>query len=256
MTSGPKPPRRVEGEERMDFETLVQTRRSVRGFKTQPVPRAVIEEIIDSAKRAPSSMNTQPWHVHVLTGEPLEQVRRRNMEEMIAGAKPKRDIISHGEYQGVHRERQVDIAKKLFGAMGIARDDKPMRQDWVLRGFRQFDAPVSLVLCYDRALDPGAVCHFDLGALCYGIVLAAWNRGIGSVNNGQGIMRSDIVREIAGIPEDQVIMTCVAMGYPDDSFAANAVRSDRQPNSAFVRYVGFTDDAEPAASSDSALVSG
>ena len=101
----------------MDFEQLVNTRRSVRGFKDQAVPRAVIEDIIEVAKRAPSSMNTQPWHVHVLTGEPLEQLRRRNMEEMIAGAKAKRDIVSHGEYQGVHRGRQVDIAKKLFSAM-------------------------------------------------------------------------------------------------------------------------------------------
>jgi hypothetical protein len=66
------------------------------------------------------------------------------------------------------------------------------------------------------------------GALCYGIVLAAWDRGLGSVINGQGIMRSDIVREVANIPEDQVTMTCVAMGYPDDSFPANDVRSDRQ----------------------------
>ena len=87
----------------MDFETLVQTRKSVRGFQKKPVPRATIEEIIEVAKRAPSSMNTQPWHVHVLTGMPLEEVRRRNMEEMVAGAKPKRDIIGHGEYQGVHR---------------------------------------------------------------------------------------------------------------------------------------------------------
>jgi hypothetical protein len=92
-----------------------------------------------------------------------------------------------------------------------------------VRGFRQFDAPVSLVLTYDRGLDPGAVCHFDLGALCYGIVLAAWDRGLGSAINGQGIMRSDIVREVANIPEDQVTMTCVAMGYPDDSFPANDV---------------------------------
>ena len=227
--------------QRMDFETLVQTRRSVRGFKKQHVTRTVIEEIIEVAKRAPSSMNTQPWHIHVLTGEPLERVRGRNMEEMMAGAKPQRDIVGHGEYQGVHRGRQVDIAKKLFAVMGIGRDDKPMRQDWVLRGFRQFDAPVSLVLCYDRVLDPGAVCHFDLGALCYGIVLAAWDRGLGSVINGQGITRSDIVREVAGIPEEQVIMTCVAMGYPDDSFPANAVRSDRSPNDDFVRYVGFND---------------
>ncbi len=77
------------------------------------------------------------------------------------------------------------------------------------------------------SLDPGAVCHFDLGALCYGIVLAAWDRGLGGVINGQGIMRSDIVREVANIPEEEVIMTCVAMGYPDDSFPrqCGAVRS-------------------------------
>ena len=59
----------------MEFETLVQTRKSVRGFKKQPVSRATVEEIIEVAKRAPSSMNTQPWHVHVLTGSPLEEVR-------------------------------------------------------------------------------------------------------------------------------------------------------------------------------------
>jgi nitroreductase len=225
----------------MDFEELAQTRRSVRGFKKEPVPRALIEEIFEVAKRAPFSMNAQPWHVHVLSGEPLEQVRRRNMEEMIAGARPRRDIVTHGEYEGMRRHRQVEIAKKLFGAMGIARGDKPMRQDWVLRGFRQFDAPVSLVLAYDRVLDPGATCHFDLGALCYGIVLAAWDRGLGTVINGQGITRSDIVREVAGIPEDQVVMTCVAMGYPDDSFPANGVRSDRQSNGDFVRFVGFAE---------------
>ena len=225
----------------MEFEALVRTRRSIRGYKDQPVPRKVIEEIIEVAKGAPSSMNSQPWHVHVLSGEPLDRVRQRNTEMMLAGAQAKRDILTHGPYEGVHRQRQVDIAKKLFEAMDIARDDKERRQDWVMRGFRQFDAPVSLVLTYDRTLDPGATCHFDLGALSYGIVLAAWDRGLGTVVNGQGIMRSDIVREIAGIPDDEVIMTCIAMGYPDDSFSANAVRSVREPNDRFVRYVGFED---------------
>tara|TARA_B110000483_G_scaffold24664_1_gene29138 strand:+ start:3436 stop:4119 length:684 start_codon:yes stop_codon:yes gene_type:complete len=224
---------------RMNFEQVVSSRQSVRGYKKDVVPRELIEDIINSARRAPSSMNTQPWHVHVVTGVALDEVRTRNMEEMLAGAEPKRDINSHKEYEGVHRFRQVAIAKKLFAAMGIAREDKDKRQDWVMRGFRQFDAPVSLVLTYDRNLDPGAVVHFDLGALCYGIVLAAWDRGLGTVINGQGIMRSDIVREVANIPEDQIIMTCIAMGYPDDSFAANGVRADREEPADFVRYVGF-----------------
>jgi nitroreductase len=184
---------------------------------------------------------TQPWHVHVLTGEPLERVRRRNTEVMSAGGKVNRDIVTHGEYQGVHRHRQVEIAKQLFAAMGIAREDKAMRQDWVMRGFRQFDAPVSMVLTYDRELDPGAVVHFDLGALSYGICLAAWDRGLGTVINGQGIMRSEIVREEADIPANEVIMTCIAMGYPDDDFSANRVKAHRETVAQIARFVGFAE---------------
>ena len=225
----------------MEFETLVRSRKSVRGYKAVPVPRRIVEEILEVAKGAPSSMNSQPWHVHVLTGAPLERVRQRNTEMMLAGAKPKRDIVTHGPYEGVHRERQVGIAMQLFEAMGIARHDKERRQDWVMRGFRQFDAPVSMVLTYDRILDPGATPHFDLGALSYGICLAAWDRGLGTVVNGQGIMRSDIVRDVAGIPDDEVIMTCIALGYPNDDFSANAVKSHREPNDRFVRFVGFED---------------
>ena len=59
------------------------------------------------------------------------------------------------------------------------------------------------------------------------------------MTNGQGIARSDIVREVANIPEDEVIMTAIAMGWPDDDFAANSVKSEREPNENFVRYVGF-----------------
>ena len=63
----------------------------------------------------------------------------------------------------------------------------------------------------------------------------------GLVINGQGIICSDIVREVARIPADEVTLTCVAMSYPDDNFAANAVRSDREGNHDFVRDVGFAD---------------
>jgi nitroreductase len=186
-------------------------------------------------------MNTQPWHVHVLTGAPLERVRQRNMETMLGGAKANREIRMHGEYEGVHRQRQVAIAIDLFKVMGIERNDKAMRQDWVMRGFRQFDAPVSLVLTLDKSLVDSAVAYFDLGALSYGICLAAWNHGLGTVINGQGIMRSEIVREEAGVPEDEVILTCIAMGWPNDEFPANAVKAQREPNDNFLRFVGFDD---------------
>lgn len=225
----------------MEFETLVKSRKSVRGYKPDPVPREIIEEIIEIAKGAPSSMNTQPWHLHVVTGEPLEKIRQGNTHNMVSGVKPKRDFPMKEAYEGVHRQRQIDVAVQLFEAMGIARDDKEKRTDWVMRGFRQFDAPVSVVLTYDKYLEPAAISQFDLGALSYGICLAAWERGLGTVINGQGIMQSDVVREHAGIPDDQNIMICIAMGYPNEDFSANSVKSVREPNDNFVTFVGFDD---------------
>jgi hypothetical protein len=59
------------------------------------------------------------------------------------------------------------------------------------------------------------------------------------VVNSQGIMQSPVVREHARIPEDKVIQTCVAMGYPDESFPANAVVSRRRPIAEVVTFVGF-----------------
>ncbi len=223
----------------MDFETLVRERRSIRGYKSDPVPKKIIQEIIEIAKGAPSSMNTQPWVFHVVSGEPLERIREGNTERMLAGAKVQREIPMRGGYEGIHRQRQVEVAVQLFEAMGIARHDAEKRQDWVMRGFRQFDAPVSIVMTYDKSLEPATISHFDLGAVVYGLVLAAWTRGLGTVINGQGIMQSAVVREHAEIPDDQVIMTCIAMGYPDFDFAANAVKSRRTPNDDVVTFVGF-----------------
>ncbi|MDE0845995.1 MAG: nitroreductase [Candidatus Poriferisodalaceae bacterium] len=229
----------ISKQPKIDFETLVKQRRSIRGYKPDAVSKEIIGEIIEIAKRAPSSMNTQPWHFHVITGDPLEQIRKGNTERMLAGASVDREIkMGHG-YEGIHRDRQVEIAIQLFAAMEIERDDKERRQDWVMRGFRQFDAPVSIVVTLDKALEHDTVGHFDLGAATYGLVLAAWTKGLGSVINGQGIMQSSVVREFANIPEDEVIMTCVAMGYPDESFVANDVQSLRASNESVVSYVGF-----------------
>ncbi|KRO52616.1 MAG: nitroreductase [Acidimicrobiia bacterium BACL6 MAG-120322-bin79] len=223
----------------MDYNDIVHERRSIRGYLRKPVPRELIEEIIDLAKRAPSSMNTQPWHFHVITGEPLERIRKGNTEKMMSGSAVDREIKMNHGYEGPHRERQIEIAVQLFEAMGIARDDKPKRQDWVMRGFRQFDAPVSIVITVDKALADDTIAHFDCGAATYGLVLAAWSKGLGSVINGQGIMQSSVVRENANIPEDEVIMTCVAMGYPSDEFVANDVKSRRVANDQVASFVGF-----------------
>ena len=223
----------------MEFDEVVLGRRSIRGYKPVPVPKALIREVIGMAMRAPSSLNTQPWNFHVVTGEPLDRIRKGNTERNLAGVPDSREFRSHGAYQGTHRERQKEIAAQLFAAMDIPWEDKAKRKDWVLRGFRQFDAPVAVVVTYDRSIHGGDIAPFDCGAVTNALVTAAWSRGLGCVINSQGIMQSPVVREHAGIPDDQVIMICVAMGFPDESFPANAVVSKRKPVDQAVRFVGF-----------------
>ncbi|MDO9337359.1 MAG: nitroreductase [Caulobacter sp.] len=225
----------------MTFDDVVLGRRSIRGYKQQAVPKAVIKEIIELAMRAPSSLNTQPWNFYVLAGEPLDRIRAGNTERNLAGVPHSREFRTHGEYGGAHRERQIGIAKQLFAAMGIAREDKEARLDWVLRGFRQFDAPVSVVVTYDRSIHGSDIGPFDCGAVANALVNAAWSRGLGCVINSQGIMQSPVVREHAAIPDDQVIMICIAMGYPDDDFPANAVVSERKSVDEAAVFVGFDD---------------
>ena len=223
------------------YDDVVLGRRSIRGFTREPVPKALIKEIIAMAMRAPSSLNTQPWNFTVVSGEALDRIRAGNTERNLAGVPHSREFRLHGEYAGPHRERQIDIAKQLFAAMGIERRNAEQRKDWVLRGFRQFDAPVSIVITYDRAIHGGDIAPFDCGAVCNALVNAAWSRGLGCVINSQGIMQSPVVREHAGIADDQVIMICVALGWPDESFAANAVVSRRKSVDDAVTFVGFDD---------------
>ena len=224
----------------MEFEEVVLGRRSIRGYKQESVPKSAIEEVLELAVRAPSSMNTQPWHLYVVTGSALDNIRKENTDRNISGVPPSREIKTPSKgYEGLHRERQIEIAVQLFKKMGIEREDKEGRQDWVLRGFRQFDAPFCVVVTFDRELLDDDISKFDCGGIVNSLVNAGWSKGLGAVINSQGIMQSPVVREYVGIPDDQVIMICVAMGYPDDSFPANEVVSNRRPISEVATFVGF-----------------
>lgn len=225
----------------MEFDDVILGRRSIRGYKPKPVPRDLIEEIITLAMRAPSSMNTQPWNFYVVTGEPLNRIRQGNTERNLAGIPHSREFRIGDPFANQHRERQIGVAKQLFTAMDIARDDKDARLDWVMRGFRQFDAPVCIIITYDRALNGSDDTPFDCGAVTTALVNAAWSRGLGAVINSQGIMQSPVVREGAGIADDQVIMKAVALGWPDENFPANAVVSERKSVEEAAVFVGFED---------------
>ena len=225
----------------MHYDQVVLGRRSIRGYKPDPVPESLIKEVLALAMRSPSSMNTQPWNFTVVTGDVLDRIRKGNTERNVAGIPHSREFRIGSPFAGQHRDRQVGVAKQLFAAMDIAREDTEKRQDWVLRGFRQFDAPVCIIITYDAVLADSDDTAFDCGAVTTALVNAAWSRGLGAVINSQGSMQSPVVREHANISDDQIIMKAVALGWPDDSFPANAVVSERKAVDDAATFLGFSE---------------
>jgi len=220
----------------MDLIEAIQQRKSIRGFKPDPVPRNILEEIIEIATRAPSSMNTQPWELYVVGGETLKNIGRENVEKVLAGTTPGNEMGA-ASYQGVYRERQVALAIQLFQAMGITREDKVKRSVWLQRGYRSFDAPVAIFICYDKSLPDSAV--FDLGVLAQTLALVALKYGLGTCIQSQATTYPDVVRKYTGIPENKLIYICLSLGYPDDGFAANQVVSRREPLANIVKWCGL-----------------
>jgi len=223
----------------MEIIDAIVQRKSIRGFKPLPVSREVVTKILEAACRAPSTMNTQPWEFAIITGEPLSRIRTSMVEKLKKGEPPNQDHHIVGwSNDSIYRKRQVDLAKELFRLMDVPREDKEKRAAWLERGFRFFDAPVGILLLTDRSLGDAAPL-LDLGAIMQTLCLAALHFGLGTCIEDQGVMYPDVLRTIAGIPDNKRIIISIAVGYPDWDFPANHVATDRELLENITRWIGF-----------------
>ena len=170
----------------MDILEAIHRRKSIRGFKTDPVSRDVLTRILEAGVRAPSAMNTQPWEFVVVTGDVLNGLREAIVEKLNRNEPmhPDHEVVSWSN-ESIYRTRQIELAKKIFTLMGIPREDKKKRAAWMERGFRFFDAPAAIVLLTDKSLsDTGPL--LDLGAAMQNICLAALHFGLGTCVEDRG----------------------------------------------------------------------
>jgi nitroreductase len=221
----------------MDVIDAIRARKSIRGYKSDPVPQELLKQILETATRAPSAMNTQSWEVTVVTGEPLENIRNGNVEMLSSGKAPNPDVKMES-YDGVYKERQVGLAMELFKLLGITREDKQKRNEWMMQGFRFFDAPAAIIVSTDKSLDP-AHAYTDVGILMQTICLTALSHGLGTCIMGQGVMFPDVVRKHTGIPDSKRIFLSTPIGYPDPGFPANKLVTSRVPLEDSVKFLGF-----------------
>lgn len=215
------------------FEALAEARRSTRRFLDRPVPDELLERLFAAARRAPSGANLQPGGFVLVRGAARDRLTSALTEAFRAGAAEPEDYSYFPDPMPMAlKKRQVAAAKALQDAAGIRREDRAARDAQFARNFRFFDAPVALVATIDARLGTG--CYMDFGMCLYGLMLAATAQGLGSCGIGALASYPTVIRRALDLPDDQLIVCGLALGWPDETAPENAVRTERLAVGEFV----------------------
>jgi nitroreductase len=219
----------------MKVEEAIVGRYSCRAYLDRPVPRAVIEKILDTARWSPSGANIQPWQVAVVQGETKERLSRRLIETFDRGAKPAPDYPYYPrEWVEPYKSRRFQCGMALYQALEIERDDKARRLEAWKENYRFFGAPVALFFFLDRVMEQGA--WLDIGLFLQSVMLAAREQGLESCPQASVADYPAVVREVLGIEEEKLLLCGLALGYPDTGHPVNNYRTDREPVERFTLW--------------------
>ncbi len=206
----------------------IKSRRSIRGYKSVPVPKETLAQILEIASYAPSANNTQPWEFIVLGGEVLDELKRTLEEKSASRAPPHPDFELGHSPTGVYRSRRVALGKSLFQLMDIGQEEREKRKQWVLKMIRFFDAPNAIIIATHAEVS-GHLSTFAIGAISQNIALAAVNFGLGTCIENAVVSYPEVIRQIVDIPQSKKIVIGIAIGYPDWDFPANRVQPSHEP---------------------------
>lgn len=218
----------------MELLEGIETRRSCRAFKSTPVPREVLEKILAVASRSPSTSNTQPWEVAVVSGEKKEALRRILHEMAESGVRPNPDLPLPRAWPPELDGRAKENYAKRYEALGMEPENKQQRKEVRLLNFDFYGAPSVLFIFMDSALAPWSI--FDLGLFAQSLVLAAHSFGLGSCLQASIANYPDAVRESLGILKTKLLVLGISIGYPDLQAPINAYQSRRIRPKDFVRW--------------------
>lgn len=221
-------------------EEAIATRRSVRAFLPTPVDRATVEQVLALASRAPSGTNIQPWKVRVVAGE-----TRLRLSRAIQAAVDRDGMEKHvrewNYYPQQWREpfigRRRKIGWDLYGLLGIKKGDFEATERQHRRNYDFFDAPVGLIFTLDEDLEIGS--WLDLGIFIGTVMIAARGYGLDTCPQAALANAHAVLREELGIPQNEVVICGMALGYEDKAAVENRLVTERAPPSEFATFEGF-----------------
>lgn len=219
-------------------DDAINSRRSVRGFKSDPIPRATIEHILRIARRAPSGTNTQPWNVHVVTGTAKDALTENILKSYYAGEgkNPKRRLPFYLEkWRDPYLRRRRKVGWDMYGLVGIERGENEKMQAQHAENFKFFGAPVGLIFSIDD--DCGWGHWLDYGMFLQNIMLAARGQGLHTCPQAAFASYQGIIRDALDLNENQEVVCGMSLGYEDLDAPINALRTEREELNEFVTFV-------------------
>ena len=230
----------------MEIIEAIQSRRSIRSFKPDPVPKKVLEKLLDTCRWAPSASNIQPWEFAILGGKVLEEIKARlekKAESEWDTSKLRfRNIspdVPQPELAEPYLKRALDMRASTDTHQfppGTEDLDKK-RFAYLLSGARFFDAPNAIIVLIDKSLYPKAL--FDAGLISQTICLAAFNHGLGTCLMTMGVYWPDILKNMLEIADSKIVVLAIAIGYPKTEALVNTLERTRESLDTFTHWHGF-----------------
>jgi nitroreductase len=207
------------------LEELLSERYSCRAFRPDPVPRNIIERVLNAAQRTASWCNSQPWQVLIASGEAKERFRKSIYAEAASGAGDGHDFTPPREYLGVYLDRRRESGFQLYNSLGIPRGDKAAYARQALENYNFFGAPHVAIVHTTEAL--GVYGAIDCGGYVSNFMLAAQALGLGSIAQAAIARHSQLVRHHFNLGDDRKVVCGISFGYPDRDHKANSYRTTR-----------------------------
>lgn len=201
----------------MEFEQVLRNRHSVRKFTDQAIPLDELRQIIRDAQLAPSWVNSQPYHVHLVVGETLEKVRREQFKLEQKGVKGHSDlpVMSRKEWS---EQAQKNMAEWTQGLGDVAKLMGPSAA-------KLYNAQAVIYLTLPKGYSSWSL--YDLGAFGNNIILGACDRGLASMTAYQFVKYPSMLRKQLNISDEEEIIIGIGLGYRDDTAAVNEITSSR-----------------------------
>jgi nitroreductase len=219
----------------MNVIEAIKQRQSIRAYQDRAVAPEVITRILDAARHAPSGVNSQPWQVAVVSGQSKLRLQQR-LEAAFRNGEPSQMAYPYYpvRWEEPYKGRRLACGLALYGALGIAREERQRQLDQQAANFRAFDAPVMLLFFMDSAMSTGS--YLDYGMFLQSLMLAALEEGLATCPQASLADYPQMVKEVLGYPEEAILVCGMALGYANEGAAINAYRTEREPVASFTRF--------------------